>query len=53
MNTKIIVRIDVLRNNHNNSIQYTECDTVFTETDCSNNKSIVLCGDIFENKDVK
>ncbi len=49
LNSKIIVRIDFLRKDHDNSICYTECDTAFTETDCRNNKSIVLCGDIFEN----
>lgn len=48
LDSEIIVRIDVLRKDHDNWLRFTECDTVFTEKDCRDNPRIVLLGSIFD-----
>lgn len=48
LDSEIIVRIDVLRKEHDNSLRFTECDTIFTEKDCRNNPRIVLLGSVFD-----
>lgn len=48
LDSEVIVRIDTLRDNHNNSIEYTECDTIYTEHDCYSNPRIILSGVKYE-----
>lgn len=46
--SEIIVRIDILRKDHDNCLRFTECNTIFTEKDCRDKHKIVLMGDIFD-----